>query len=161
MADDPIVTMLKAVETKLKTASFLTDVNNVIIGESDPFDLEKFEDDKYPRMEILVDKLKGSDYVSQNTQDEEFRISIAGYIRRADRAVTSQDMYDIINEGTEAKSLMYSFNDDSVGGTDPTDGYLFVGGFYELFFEYEFMTRIASWILEVEFKINLSTVGRD
>ena len=161
MADDSIVTMLKAVQTKLRTASLILDPANVILGEKDPHSLEAFDDDQYPRLETLITKLRINDYPDQKTLDQDFRISTAGYLRRAEHEFTEQDMYDIMNFGTEVTSLLFSFNDDALAGFPPTDGFLFVGGFSDLFMEPEFITKTAAFIIEVEFKLNLTTVGRE
>lgn len=113
-------------------------------------------DSAYPRVEILIGKIKDDGYVNQCDIHSAFRFSVAGYMLRETEATLSQDMYNLIQLGRDIKNLTMKANNDKIQGITVCDGFLYVGGYSETFFEYEIaIPKCSSFIFVAEAKVDL------
>jgi hypothetical protein len=141
-----------ALTTKLGTCTYITDSNNIIIGES--VDIAGLKSSYFPRLEILITKDKGDGYESQRRMRFQFRYSIAGYIMRNSQSVTITDVVNIMNFALNVRALNYNFLDDKQSGNPPCSGFDSLGAFPECFYEWELFGPVSAFILEIEANIN-------
>lgn len=154
--DSPIGNYLDALEAKFQESTFATTAANVVVGES--IDLMGLARDtaNFPRLEILITKDKASGYGSQRNIDFDFRYSVAGYIRRESDDVSTQDMKNIMNFGTEIRALNYQFLDEKQQGNPPCVGFSRLGEYPETFYEFELFPKITAFIFEMNALLYLS-----
>jgi len=152
---DPISQFLTALKAKLESSSHITDVANVIMG-LESIDITELADTAFPRYEMLITKDKMDGYVSQRNADFSFRFEVAGYIKREEEDITFADLKAMTAFAMDTRKLMYSFNDDKQNGASPCDGFLFMGQFTEVFYEFELMGKIGTFLLQMEAHIQLS-----
>ena len=154
---EPFAQFLDYLITKFTSGcTFVTDPTNIIIGETP--DMIGLNDGKFPRLEILIAKLAYGGFLDQRTVQQSFRISIGGHIRRTQDTTTSSDMYSLIQFGTELANLVYSAHTDKMNGVPICDGFIQIGGFPELFFEYELFPKISTVLLVAEAEIQLTDI---
>lgn len=158
MAREPLADFIENLLTKYKNeGTFATDPSNVVIGES-RYGLANKPDSAFPRLELLISKLKYDGFIDQRIVNQSFRISVAGHIRRDTDDTTSEDMYQAIQWGREMVRLLYTFHTDKIAGTSPCDGFIQIGGFPEVFFEYELFPKVTSVILMAEAEVQLTDI---
>jgi hypothetical protein len=135
----------------------ITDPKNVIVGESE--DLYKHFDKDcepigFPRLEILITKDKGEGYYSQRNMNYTLRYSIAGYLVRDHLDVDIEDAVSLSAFGSEVRALNYSFLDDKQASNPPCSGFLQMGEFPEIFYEFELFpsekNAISAFIFHAE-----------
>ena len=146
---------LKALEAKLKTSVLIADPDNVVMGDSR--DILALPDTAFPRLEVLITKVKTNGYFSQRQQMFAFRYTIAGYIRRTVDEVDFDDMVTLMDWGRQVVALNYSFLDDKQAGSSPCTGFLKMGDYPETFYDFELVDRISTFlIIDMEAQIQLS-----
>jgi len=152
---DPFSDFLEYIINKLLTkGSFVRSSDNIIIGET--MDMFTKSDDFFPRMEILIPKLKFDGYVDNARVDRQsFRFSIGAHFRRISDNVVANDMFTALKWGREIKSIISSLHDDKISGSLPCEGFIQMDGFPEIFFEHELYPRITSIIFIGEAEIEL------
>jgi len=156
MAKEPLADFLDSLINKhIEYGTFARNPENIIIGETLTGLVQK-SDDYFPRIEILITKLKGDGFIDQRNMNQSFRISQAGYIRRKENVTIPQDMFDAIRWGREFLKILYMFHDDRVSGIFPCDGFIQISGYPEVFFEYEMFPKITSVVVEAEAEIQLA-----
>jgi len=155
MSNEPFADYLNYLITSLvNKTTFVNDPDNVIIGET--ADVLGKPDDFFPRLETLITKMKDDGYIDQRMMDQSFRFSIMGYIRREEENTTSDDMFSLIKFARECKKIVYESNSDRANGDSPCDGFMQVGGFTEVFLEYEQIPKHSAFLLEAEVEIQLA-----
>lgn len=155
MANEPFAQFLQTLVDKYSQYStFINNPENIIIGESCN-GLISLPDSSFPRLEILIIKLKYDGYTDQRIINQSFRFSIAGHIKRDYEIVTPQDMFSLIDFGTELTSILFSVHNDVISGISPCDGFIKMGDFPEVFFEHETFPKTSSVILVAEAEIQL------
>ena len=162
---DPVQEFMEYIqETKLKTLPFITNPDNVIIGETGQIDdFLNYDVDDYPRIETLFDKQKGDGYVDQTSSDESSRFSYAGYFyypEEADALPNDQRMYNLVNYANRTLEALRSVNRDKIDGTAPRC-FIQVGAFYTIDYEYEFIDGVDSFLIALDYKLNLSIYNRE
>ena len=157
MAKEPFADFLNAVLKKHRVSpgsSFATNSDNIVIGES-KYGLVDLPDECFPRIEGLITKLKYDGYTDQRIVDQAFRFSIAGHLRRAQDETTDVDMWNAIKWGREIVRYLFLLHEDRIAGNLPCDGFIQIGGYPEVFFEYELFPRTTSVILIAEAEVQL------
>jgi hypothetical protein len=156
MAKEPLSDFLETLMHKyVENSTFVNDPTNIVMGESLNGLIHK-NDDMFPRLELLITKLKFDGYIDQRNMNQGFRFSVAGHLRRDSNDTIPQDMWDAVRWGRELVQILFTLNDDRIAGNPPCDGYIQMGGFPEVFFEYELFPKITSVILIAEAEIQLS-----
>jgi hypothetical protein len=150
---EPIGTYFTNLITKLSTHSAMVGKsNNIVVGACN--DLLKLfpninsagieeEVINFPRIEILMDKLKWNGYASQREVDKAITYDVVGYIYRTSDEITLSDQVSIALFGQEIIALNYSFHDDKQKSKLPCPGFLKMGEFPELILDFELIPRIS------------------
>jgi len=152
-SDSPVGLFFKALETKLKTCTYITDSANVIVGESK--DLFAHEDSNFPRIEVLCKVFNGSGYASQRSMDSRLRVIVVGYIKRTSDEVNFDDMVTLTNFGIELSALIYGLLDDKSNGLISVPGFLKFSGYPSAYYDFELIPKISTALLEVEVDFQL------
>jgi len=149
--DSPIGNLLLAIQAKLATGSYVTNPNNIKMGESPSIlDLVTSDGSNFPRFELLIEKDKSNGYLSQRQKEFSFRLSLAGYMQRDSDEVSFSDMVNLTNFGVETRSLIFSFLDDKQAGNSPCTGFSRMGEFDECFYEFEIFPKISAFAFPFE-----------
>jgi hypothetical protein len=131
----------------------IPDDKNVVIGES--LSLLDKPDSYFPRAELLITKQKYNGWRDQRVLDQSFRFSIGVHLRRAQDETTEEDMYTALDLGSELMSLIYDMHRAKIQGVPICDGFIQIGGFPEVFYEYELFPKITTIILLAEAEVQL------
>lgn len=147
--------LLEAVDLKLKTCSFISDTNNVIFGE-EPM-LSGLSDEKLPRLETLIIKLKCDGYADQRNLNWALRLATAVFFRTDNENYTANlvEMKTAVLYGKEIADKYFSFLDEKQAGNSPCNGFEMLGDYPEIYFEKEIIPHTMSSICEVEIKLLL------
>ena len=157
MANEPLADFLDALLIKFQSSVIVTNPENIGIGESSG--ISHLNDDRFPRLEVLIDKIKGNGIIdTTRILDQSFRVRVKGHLRRASNSTTSQDMFDAIALSREIQSFVYSLNTDRAEGNAPCDGFIKIDGFFESFISYERIPKHTSVIFVVEADIQLTDI---
>ena len=155
MAKEPLAQFLDFMICKfIDNATFATDPSNIVVGETR--DTLGLSDSKLPRLELLITKSKNNGYIDQRQVDKSYRFSVGGHLRREQEETTPEDMWEAVRWGTELESSFYSLNDDKIAGKSPCDGFIQVGGFCEVYYEYELFPKITSILMVAEIEVQLT-----
>jgi hypothetical protein len=140
-------TLFESVDTKLKTCSFITDVNNVTYGENP--DIAGKDATFFPRIETLVVKFKCNGYADQRNLQWELRLGSAVYIRSDSyaRFPTLGEMKTIAQYGKEVADKYFSFLDDKQAGLPPCVGFEKLYDYPEIFFEKELIPKTMAALI--------------
>ena len=147
--------LLGAIDTKLKTCSFISDTSNVVFGE-EPI-LSGLSDEKLPRLETLIIKLKCNGYADQRNLQWALRLGTAVYFRTDNESYTANllEMQTAILYGKEIADKYFSFLDDRQAGNPPCNGFEQLGDYPEIFFEKELIPHTMAAIVEIEIELLL------
>jgi hypothetical protein len=147
--------MLTALDTKLKTCSYITSASNVVFGEV--VDIMGLQDSDFPRLETLVVKIPDEGYISQTGKKWNLRLATAGYYKIAtDSDFVSVTDYGIITDfAYEVKGLVESFNQDKQDGLLTVSGFLQVGDFGTIWIEKELIPQTLSFMFDYSFDFYL------
>lgn len=157
MANEPFADFMDYLITNLNSKStFATNSDNIIIGET--INLAERESDFFPRVELLIKKMKDDGYVDQRIVDQSFRFTAIGHIHRAADDTTKEDMFTLIRFARETKSIIYGANTDRRLGNTICDGFKQIGGFTEIDMDFEMFPYISSFLIEGEAEIELEDV---
>lgn len=149
---EPFAQLMEYIVDKIRTKStFITNPENVVIGES--LSLLDKPDKMFPRAELLIVKDKANGFIDQRQINHSLRISIGGHIKRDQDLTTPQDMYDAVSFGNEIMNVIYTMHEDNIQGIEICDGFIQVGGFNEIFYEYELFPRTTTVIVIAEVQI--------
>lgn len=147
--------IFEALVTKLANSSYVTDTNNIIIGES--LDHSQLNESFFPRLEVLAIKSKEDDYIDQRQISQEFRFSVCGWVRRDrfNNLITKDDMYYLMDFLDDTRKLIKSFNTDRINGIFVCDGFEKVSGYGESFYDFEIIEKLDSFTLiqAIEFTV--------
>ena len=155
MADSNFVQIVKFYQELFRSHSFdslggagLTSTN-VIIGET--FDWLRIKNNpaQFPRIELLVWKKWGDGPVNTTDRDERNILQLGCYLQRANKDLTEQDYYDIMNFLDEIEGLVISRALASrIAGTPICEDFLNMDYFPELDIEGEIFKNVASGIFQ-------------
>ncbi len=152
---DPLSDLLDAIMAKCRALDWITDPENAIFGETHPHEMMGFADDKFNRIEVLINDSKEEGDVDQYSTDEAFRINVAGFIKRETLSTSEDDMKDLINFANATKKAIKGFNREKMEGNPPCKGFVQMGQYAKIFYEYEFIDCVGSFLLDIEIKLNL------
>lgn len=112
----------------------------------------------FPRINLLVDKIKGNGYESQRQMDVGFRFIVVGHLKidgpdAEEWKPTAENCVELIDFGISTMSLIFSMLDDKQSGEVPCKGFEMFSGFPELFIEPELIPKILSFTIVAEAKI--------
>jgi hypothetical protein len=147
--------LLEAIDLKLKTCSFISNTDNVLFGE-EPM-LSGLSDEKLPRLETVIIKLKCDGYVDQRNLKWSLRLGTAVYFKTDNENYTANliEMKTAILYGKEIADKYFSFLDERQAGNPPCNGFEQIGDYPELFFEKELIPHTMSAIVQVEIELLL------
>src|SRR4030043_1748918 len=147
--------LLGAIDTKLKTCSFINNISNVVFGE-EPI-LAGLSDEKLPRLETLIIKLKCNGYADQRNLQWALRLGTAVYFRTTNESYTANlsEMQTAVLYGKEIADKYFSFLDDRQAGNPPCNGFEQLGDYPEIFFEKELIPHTMAAIVEIEIELLL------
>lgn len=145
-------TLLTSIDTKLKTVSEITNPDNVIIGET--IDIFSKNETFFPRLEILIDKDKFDGSVGQRGVDHSYRFTIGGFLRRDRHDVNLTQMLNLVQFGENVVSKIVSFKDDRIHGNPPVPGFLTVSNFTEIWYEFELVEKISTFVTAFSIDVN-------
>jgi len=128
--------------------------DNIVIGET--LDLMNKPDSGFPRMELLIEKLKFDGYIDQGIHAQSFRFSVGAHFRRKNMDVVPEDMFTALRWGREIKAIVASFHNDRAQGILPCEGFVQLDGYPEITFEHELFPKITSVIFFGEANIELN-----
>lgn len=142
-----------ALNSKLANSTYVTDTSNITFGESP--DIASYTASKFPRLEILIVKLKCNGYVSQRKMTWAIRYAIVGYIATDTDSFfpTVSEINEITNFSKETVDLNYQFLNDKQAGTPPCTGFETLGQYPEIFIEKELIPKTITFIADVEAQI--------
>lgn len=148
--------LVEAVDTKLKTCSFIADTDNVLFGEEP--DSSGLNDTEFPRIETLIVKAKCDGYANQRQLQWSIRLGSAVYFRTTNTNFTATlaEFKTAAQYGKEVLDKYFSFLDDTQAGNPPCDGFELVGDYPEIFIEKELIPKTVAAIVLVEIKLLLS-----
>jgi len=159
MASEPLAQFMESLRDKLiSETTVITDNNNIIIGETGNGLLQLNDTEDFPRIEMLIDGLSYDGFIDQRQQDQSFRYSMAGHLKRESDITTRNDMYAVVNWGREMIKSMYGLHDDRIAGNSPCDGFIQIGGFAKVKYEYELFPKTTTVIIMAEAEITLLDV---
>ncbi|MFA5395882.1 MAG: hypothetical protein WC346_07745 [Methanogenium sp.] len=147
--------LLEAVDLKLKTCSFIQDTTNVLFGE-EPI-LSGLGDEKLPRLETVITKLKCDGYVDQRNLKWTLRLGTAVYFRTDNENYTASlvEMKTAVIYGKEIADKYFSFLDERQAGNPPCNGFEQIGDYPEIFFEKELIPHTMAAIVHIEIELLL------
>ena len=150
--------LITAIDTKLKTCSFISDTDNVVFGEEP--DVAALPDAKLPRIETLIVKFKCNGYVDQRNLQWALRIGSAVFFRTTNNNMTAtlSEMSTALTYGKEVADKYFSFLDDRQAGNPPCDGFEQIGDYPEIFFEKELIPKTMAAIVYTEIELLLSDI---
>jgi len=158
MAKEPLAEFLETLMEKyINNGTFVNDPTNIVMGESIN-GLVHLNNDMFPRLELLITKLKFDGFMDQRIINQSFRFSVAGHLKRNEVKTTPENMWEAVRWGRELTQILFTIHDDVIAGKPPCDGFIQIGGFPEVFFEYEMFPKITSVILFAEAEIQLSDI---
>lgn len=158
MANEPLADFLETLMGKyIENGTFVNDPTNIIMGESFR-GIAHLDDDKFPRLELLITKLKLDGYIDQRNMNQSFRFKVLGHLRREQDETIPQDMWDAVKWGRELLKILYTLNDDRIAGNSPCEGFIQIDGFAEVDIEYELFPKTTSVLLSAEADIQLSDI---
>jgi hypothetical protein len=135
---NPISDYFQALYTKLSLCSYITDTNNILIGES--VDLLSLSDTEFPRLEVLTYRDIGLGYKTDRKIDFGLHYCIVGYAKD----VSIEYMTEF---GVEVRCLNFQFIDDKILGNSPCHGFISLYGYPELFVREELFGGIYTFML--------------
>ena len=154
---EPLADFMNYLLGKFKAnKSYVTDNANIVIGES--VDLTMKDSAFFPRLEMIVKKMKDDGYLAQQMMEKSYRITVMGDIRRAQDDTTAQDMWDIIGFANETSSTLYGANTDRRNGVTICEGFMQIGGFTEIALGYELYPKTSSFVMECEAELQLEDI---
>ena len=139
---------LSTLESKLLSSPFLNGNEQLLFTEET--DLLK-KGLVFPRMNLVIDKLKGSGYISQRQMDFAFRFYIVGYLKFPGKdgdmswKPSRSNYVELVDFATNTASLTYSLMDDHQAGIHLCKGFQMFSGFPEIFIEPELLPKILSF----------------
>lgn len=147
--------LLEAIDIKLKSCSFVLDTENVVFGEEPA--ISSLSDEKLPRLETLIVKLKCNGYVDQRNLQWSLRLGTAVFFRTDNDNYTANliEMKTAILYGKEIADKYFSFLDDRQAGNPPCNGFEQLGDYPEIFFEKELIPHTMSAIVYTEIELLL------
>ena len=150
--------LITAIDTKMKTCSFISDTSNVVFGEEP--DIAALPDSKLPRIETLIVKCKCNGYADQRNLQWSLRMGSAVFFRttNSNPTATLSEMLTALTYGKEIADKYFSFLDDTQAGSPPCDGFEQLGDFPEIFFEKELIPKTMAAIIYVEIELLLSDI---
>ncbi len=147
MAREPLADFIEALMNKYQeNTTFVNNPENIVIGESIT-GFAEMHDDKFPRIELLIDKLKYNGFIDQRQQDQSFRFSVGAHLRREQEETTREDMYTAIRWGRELIRDLFLLHEDRSTGNPPCEGFIQIEGYPEIDYEYELIPKISSVLL--------------
>jgi len=154
MADEPCAQYIRYLMNKLFTqGTFVTKKENLVIGES--VDMVGKSNDAFPRIEILINKIKWDGYTDQRQEDQSFRFQLNAIIRRANDETTEEDMFFAIRWARELKRIVAMSHNDRATGNLPCAGFIQMDGFPEAVIVYELAPKITTIIFVGEVEVIL------
>lgn len=154
MANEPLADFLNYLITNFKSKkTIVTDNDNIVIGEI--AGIESKKDTFFPRLEILVNKLKMDGYLDQRNMEQSFRFTVVGFIKRDDDSVTDSDMFDLVKFARETIKIIHQANTDRRNGVTVCDGFQQIDGFTEVHLVYEEIPKMSTFVLEGDANIQL------
>jgi len=130
-------------------------VEETMIGESDPYQLEAMNDDRFPRVEILPLNSQEMGYADTVSIDENVTISVCYYYKRDTKEIEEAFVIEFVDQLTDVKDAIRSLN-----RIQPCDGFNQVNADMSTITEFEFMEKISSFLIVFTVNINTSIDGR-
>jgi hypothetical protein len=153
---DAFAQFINYLQTKLQEIPTISDPRNVIVGET--ISLLDLPEEAFPRIEILITKLKGQDFIDQRNLQQGFRFSLAGFLKRTGfnaQNVSSDDMFQSMRFGREILKVVLDTHTAVISGEPICDGFLQISGYPEISFEYEMFDEITTCIVSAEAEVML------
>jgi hypothetical protein len=147
--------LLEAIDTKLKLCSFISNAANVVFGEEPA--ISSLPDEKLPRLETLIIKLKCDGYVDQRNLKWSLRLGTAVFFKTDNENYTANlvEMKTAVLYGKEIADMYFSFLDDRQAGNPPCNGFEQIGDYPEIFFEKELIPHTMAAIVHTEIELLL------
>ena len=147
---------IAALMTKLSNSTVATDSDNITLGET--VDLAGKKSDEFPRLEVLITKIKCNGYNAQRKMSWSLRYSIMGWIHTDSDSEypTLAEIKAITSFAKETLDLNYTFLDDKQLGNPACTGFGKLGDYPEIFIEKELIPRTIAFLCDVEAHIYIS-----
>ena len=153
--NEPFADFFNYLITNFKNkTTYVTNPDNIIIGET--VDIAGKPDTYFPRLEVLVDKLKFDGYIDQEQIKQGFRFTVVGIFRRESNDVVAQDMFNLMGFARETIKIVNQANTDRRTGETICDGFIQIDGYPEIFMDHEMFPKTSTFVLAAEADIELS-----
>jgi hypothetical protein len=135
--DSPFSQMVRSTVEKLQTLDWVQDENVELSDELNNLD---YSDDQYPHIEVAIGSFGPDMYEGQVSLEGGVDILVRCVMKQEKDPVSGQplkdqNLYTLVDSGSEAMSLIYSFEADKELGNPPCQGFIDIRASTQVFTE--------------------------